>query len=150
MSRQDPDVKNNPFSAQWDEQRHAWLVQSASGKGHYEVDPETRRCSCEAPVACWHAFIVPLADELASVQASARSYYAGWRLADLRAEDARLRAIVDTADGPAWFDRAQYAVVGEAILDRLIADEWPVLVGLQLLEPAPSIPAQTDEALPAD
>ncbi len=123
-TKQDPLIKGNPFSATWDDDERAWRVQSASEAGRfYVVERDGRHCGCEAPGVCWHRAIVPLADELASVQAAARSYYAGWRLADLRAEDARLRAIVAGADGPAWFERAQWSVVGDEVLDRLLGAE---------------------------
>jgi hypothetical protein len=124
MPKQDESIKNNPFEVSWDEGERAWLVRSASEAGRfYVVERDGRHCGCDAPGMCWHRQIVPLADEIASVQASARSYYAGWRLADLVAEDARLRAIWARAEGPAWFERAQWSVVGDEVLDRLLGAE---------------------------
>lgn len=129
-SKQDPLIKGNPFMAAWDEQRRRWLVQSASGERRYAVNPTDGRCSCGSSYTCWHLGIIPLAEEIDHSQAAARSYYASWRLADLRAEDARLRAIVTSAAGDAvpaarraWFERAQLSVVGDEILDRLVGAE---------------------------
>lgn len=123
-SKQDPLVKGNPFAAAWDERARLWLVRSANVRTPdrtYRVSADGGDCDCDAPGPCWHRQIIPLADQVASVQASARSYYAGWRLADLRAEDARLHALLVERD--TWFERAQLSVVGDEILDRLLGAE---------------------------
>jgi hypothetical protein len=137
-SKQDPRVKGNPFAATWDERLRHWTVQSASGKGRYIVDPDQGRCTCESPHRCWHLGIIPLADQIASVQAAARSHYAGWRLADLQAEDAGLRAVVATAEAGtgrrAWFELAQLSVVGDEILDRLASAGGGGMISLMIDE----------------
>ncbi len=120
--RQDPTIKGDPYAATWDAEAVCWRVRSASAPtGSYAVDLERRACSCRATVPCWHLEAAAAMEGLVRQAANCRRMYRGFTLAELQAEDARLRALLAAFDDR--LVRAQLGVVGDHILDRLALDD---------------------------
>lgn len=129
--RQDPDVKHNPYAANYVGEEFlreftadVYMVLSASGGKPYETliatspdNPEYDRCTCQAAKRCWHRDAARLRRLIDRETRASQCFYATWTLDLLIDEDARLRAVL--ADTDSWLVRAQYGVVADAILDRM-------------------------------
>lgn len=131
-SWQDPAVKGNPYAAGFisaTDEADNYRVRSAKTrlpKRFYRVSlhrdgTEFDTCNCDAPVRCWHIDAARLRQMIDSQVASAEFLYRDASLAELQAEDARLRAELAEADN--WLVRSQLGVVGDQVLDRLIGAE---------------------------
>lgn len=133
MTKQDREIKGNPWLvtpiASPGRDDDLWLVPSASGGPDYTVDllalaagVDFRAvCTCVCTRRCWHIDAAVLRRQLDRVAANCARHYDGWALADLQAEDRRLRALF--ADAPSHFLTVQYAALGDAILARSAVPE---------------------------
>jgi hypothetical protein len=116
-TKQDPAIKGNPWMAEPTGVEGEYLVRSASDDRRYPVDILTSSCRCDAWGLCWHLRAAELRQAIDVEQRKCRAMYASYTLAELQAEDARLRAELEALD--THLLRAQYDVVGELIADYL-------------------------------
>lgn len=124
--------KGSPYAAELlgsDDLGEHFRVPSASLPDyHYTVtlasDGEHDSCSCEAGkfgTLCWHVEAARLRSILLGLDANCRRHYATWTLAELQAEDARLRAVMVEHDG--WLIRGQYSVLGDRVAELSAAQQ---------------------------
>jgi hypothetical protein len=128
--KQDPDIRGNPYACAYlhsNDEGDIYLVKSASLAGRvyfaaiHPTDPDEDDCSCQATARCWHLDAARLMQQIERVAANTASHYATWQLAEMEAEDARLRA--ELADADSWLLRAQLGEVGTRIGELLARQE---------------------------
>lgn len=120
-TRQDPNIKNNPWLLEWDDEAARWIVPSASSNRRYVVDLNAAAvgdwaaaCSCQAQTRCWHCDSAELRDLLDDCAEKCLRHYANWSQTELEAEDLRLRVIM-SVEGAGPFLLAQYTAVGDTL-----------------------------------
>lgn len=105
-------IRNNPWLVEMLGDNKA-RVPSASGDRTYLVDLAANYCNCEAHGSCWHLDTAELRARLDVTVANCLNRYSKMRLAELRAEDKRLRAVLAEHDSISV--RTQYGVCGDMI-----------------------------------
>lgn len=126
---QDPAIRGNPYAALFlraHGESDDYLVQSASSEDAYLTslhrdDPDRDRCSCPARGHCHHIDSARLMRQIERVTANAETYYRGWGLLALQAEEQRM--MQELRDADSWLLRSQIGVIGDAILARLTESE---------------------------
>lgn len=127
MPKQDANVKGNPWLLTRNESGN-WLVPSATTGRVYTVNTALSRigdyrlaCQCEASQhdrLCWHASTAELREQLDDCLAKCLRHYARWTIAELQAEDLRLRVIM-SVEGAGPFLLTQYTSVGDTLAAKL-------------------------------